>query len=181
MANEASKLTLAYVPEDVSIGDSFEKLPQHMTILPPFEVSNENKDELFYEYYCLVSAWAEAAFDNDPAPIGVSENAVTVLKAEDGKAIFGTDHNPIIVRRITCTSEETENDFLTLRKWLTERTEDVCGKDATNDWIVGGLHMSETDEGLLPTPYQEFAVNSLVLFCKNNDLWQVEDILEYGG
>lgn len=166
-SSEIVKCTLSATLERPKLRqDLIDGLPLHMTVAPPFEIEESRIYDLVLAYYNLISPWASYLYDR---------GEVTEMLAEPETVIFGTPEHPVPVRRIKLPNAVEKSDFLTLREWIKEATEEVCGEDITNDWILGELHMSEGEHDLSVLEGQ-IAVDSLTLFVKRNGKWRAEEI-----
>lgn len=159
------KCTLAGCVTPVEVHESFERLPLHVTIAPPFFVEEKRFDNLVSEYYDTISPWSSLLYN---------EGQATIVQASGETIIFGTDKHPVSVRLVGLESTVERADFLTLREWLRERTEEVCGQESTKDWILGELHISEGENDLTVLE-ERIAVDSLILFAKRGAKWRAEE------
>jgi hypothetical protein len=163
--NSELKCTLAFCVDEIELGEEFDKLPLHGTVAPPFFITEDKLYDLVLGYYNLISPWSSFLYDDGEA---------TVMQADREASAFGLPEHPIPARRISPINPVEKDDFLKLREWIKERTEEVCGEDSTKDWVLGELHVSEGEHDLtvLEGP---FTVNALVLFVKRESKWRAEE------
>lgn len=164
-SNGEIKCTLAACVEAVDPNFQSEKLPLHITILPPVLIPEAKLYDLIYEYYNLISSWSSYLYDDDEQ---------TIVSACPETELFGTAEKPIPVRRINLKTEQDKQDLLTLREWLRESTEEICGKESTKDWYLGELHVSENN-GDLTVLDTDISIRSLMLFVKKQSKWVVHE------
>jgi hypothetical protein len=165
------KCTLAAAIGPVGVGEEYAGgLPLHITVAPPFRVSESRLYDLVLAYYNIISPWAEYASHDDGEGIEISVAGRT--------DIFGSREHPVTVRRISLQSELETDDFIALREMIKETTEEICGVDSTNDWIVGEFHVSEGEHDLSVLE-GHIAVDSLALFVKRDTVWRVEEVLAW--
>jgi len=166
-SSEVVKCTLAATFERPKPHEVFENgQPLHITVAPPFEIEEGKIYDLVHAYYDMISPWASYLYEDGES---------TEMSAAKDTAIFGTPEYPVPVRRINIPSEIEESDFLTLREWIKEATEEVCGEESTKDWMLGELHVSEAEHDLSVLEGR-LAVDSLTLFVKRGGKWRAEEV-----
>lgn len=163
--NSELKCTLAACVEPVEFDKQFDKLPLHITILPPVIVPEAKFLDLVSGYYNLISSWSSLNYEDDEPMLAL---------ASQESVVFGTEDNPVSARRVNLDCVRATEDLLVLRQWLRVSTEDICGKDSTQDWMLGELHISEGNNELSVLEDQ-LSIDSLVLFIKNNSKWVAKE------
>jgi hypothetical protein len=160
--NIENKYTLAACLDIVKADEEFDELPPHITVAPPFLLTEKKFNNLIRTYYNLISSWSSFVYD---------EGESTEVLVEKDVAIFGTEESPIAVRRISLGNDKPIEDLLALREFIKEGTENICGKKSTKEWVIGDFHISETVNNGLIIP-ENLSINSLTLFVKRNKKWK---------